>query len=102
MNPDSYNFCAMPIVREGERPRRVDAACWSVDVVKWALGVLDCSDSSIAVTFHFPFLAAERILSASFSVPGSSVQITVNASFFFVFTSALMTQKDRKSTRLNS
>src|SRR3989338_5244175 len=92
MNPDSYNFCAIPIVRDGERPRRVEAACCKVDVVKGARGLRACSDSSTPFTLHFPACAAFSIRSASFSSFGSSVQMTVNCSFFFVFSSALMTQ----------
>src|SRR3990167_6648427 len=82
MYPDSYNFCAMPIVRDGDRPRRVDAVCWRVEVVNGARGERDCSDSSTRTTFHLPAFAACNIFSASSSVFGSSVHVAVNDSVF--------------------
>src|SRR3989338_4129540 len=66
------------MVRDGEKPKRVEAACWSVDVVKGARGVRACSLSSIEMTFHEPASAAFTIRSASFSAFGSSVHIVVH------------------------
>src|SRR3989338_3463604 len=82
MWPASYNFWATPIVRDGENPRRVDATCWSVEVVKGARGPRTCSVSSTLTTFHAPDFAASEILCASFSVFGSSTNVAVNISFF--------------------
>src|SRR3989338_5311666 len=92
MYPASYNFCAMRIVREGEKPKRVEATCWRVEVVKGARGERFCSLSSTPFTLHVPDFAASNMRSASFSVLGSSTHVAVNGAPLLGFKSAEITQ----------
>src|SRR3989344_962072 len=63
------------MVREGEKPKRFDAVCWSVEVVKGARVARRVSVSVTSATVHGTFFAAAIIRSVSSAVFGSIEQV---------------------------
>src|SRR3989344_1517717 len=78
------------MVREGEKPRRVDAVCWRVEVVNGARGERLASVSSIETTSHDSLLPMATILSADFCSLGSMEQTRERSAFFGVFVLAVI------------
>src|SRR3989338_1440728 len=80
----------MPMVRDGEKPRRELAACWSVEVVNGGRGERLTSLSVTSLTNHEP----ERPFLSMFSVDdlssGSSSQVILKTVLLFPKTSAVM------------
>src|SRR3990167_6920341 len=82
----------MPIVLDGEKPRRELAACWRVEVVKGGRGVRLASLCEMSVMDHLPVLPVLTMRVVLFFVFGSSVQASLISVPALVLKSASMTQ----------
>src|SRR3989344_660161 len=70
------------MVREGEKPRRVDATCWSVEVVNGGRGERSSARSETSATLQVLFSPVLTMRPAFSFVFGCSLQVAEKSPFF--------------------